>query len=336
MSYRQPKISVCIPTYNGKQFLPRAIESVLAQRSRHFELIVSDDASDDGTVGVCHDYRDPRLRVFRSNARLGQARNWNRCLELATGEYVVLLHADDELLPGYVERAAAILDANEDVGLVHCTVQHIDAASNPLGLQQLFDEDRVDRDDIVLRRLLLDGCVVNPAGVMVRREAFDTAGRFSEQIVWGVDWHMWIRVALRWSVGYLAEPLARYRQHPGSGTTAVMTNGRNARDERWAAEDLFDLIRRTRPDLYELKPQAIEGVAHRTWCAAETMCSAGDMVSARAGVRNAVRIWPRMALQSKAWGLWVATFVGYDWFIKAHAGKQRFTHALIRLAPKGR
>jgi glycosyltransferase involved in cell wall biosynthesis len=328
-----PRVSVCIPSYNAARFLPAAIESVLAQEFADFELVVSDDASSDDTVAVCAHYTDPRFRFVRSADRLGQAGNWNRCVELARSEYVILLHADDELSRRYLERAVAVLDAHDEVGLVHCAAQHIDEIGNPLLLQTLLDEDLVDRCDVVLRRLLLDGCVINPAGVMVRRRAYERAGPFTDRIVWGVDWHMWIRVALQGPVAYLAEPLARYREHGHSGTSAVMASGRNARDEKWAIEDLFDRVRETRPDLYELKVPALRGVAHRTWCFAETMCELGDMGAARVGLRNALGIWPGMIAQPRVVGLWAATYTGYRWFAAVHALKRWLARTLTGRRP---
>src|SRR5436305_739298 len=188
-----PKVTVCMPAYNAGPYIGRAIESVLCQRFDDFELVVCDDASSDETLEVCRQYDDARLRVERSEHRLGQSGNWNRCLELARGDYVILLHADDELRPAFLEQAVRALDENEDVGLVHCTVQHVDETGSPLTIQKLFEADTVDRDEVILRRLLLEGCIINPAGVLVRRSAFVAAGPFTDRIVWGVDWHMWIR-----------------------------------------------------------------------------------------------------------------------------------------------
>ena len=333
MSGSAPKVSVCVPAYNAAPYLPAALDSVLAQTFGDFELIVSDDASRDETPEICARYTDPRFQAVRSEERLGQAGNWNRCVELASGEYVILLHADDELLPLYLEQAVAVLDANPDVGLFHCSVRHIDEAGNPGDLQQLFDADTIDRDELTLRHLLLDGCVISPAGVTVRRTIYDRVGEFTDQIVWGVDWHMWIRIALDSPIAYLNKPLARYREHGTSGTTSVMSSGRNARDEMWMMNDIFSLIGRTRPDLAELKPQAIHGVAHRTWCFAESMCELGEMNAARVGVRNAVRIWPAMARQPKVWGLWAATYTGYRWFATAHSVRQSVARRLRRAAP---
>lgn len=320
---RAPKVSVCVPAYNAAAYLPAAIESVLSQSFGDFELVVSDDASSDATPTVCGRYLDQRFRVVRSDERLGQSGNWNRCLELARGEYVILLHADDELRPGYLERVVALLDANEDVALVHCDVQHIDSDGAPLDLQRLFDEDRVDREGVVLRRLLLDGCVINPAGVTVRRSAYEAVGPFTAEVIWGVDWHMWIRLALRFPVAYLATALAAYRQHGQSGTSAVLSSGRNASDETWVIDDVFALIAAERPELSGLRAQARRGIAHRTWCLAEQMCRAGDVAAARVGLRKTIAVSPAAIFQARVWGLWAATFVGYDWFARAHEAKAR-------------
>src|SRR5205085_11637457 len=132
--------------------------------------------------------------------------------------------------PAFLARAAAVLDAHSEVGLVHSAVQHINTDGSPRDVQWLWNEDRVAPQGELLRRLLLDGCVVNPAGVMVRRTAYENVGDFTDRIVWGVDWHMWARIAMRHSTAYLAEPLARYRHHAQSGTSGVMATARNGTD----------------------------------------------------------------------------------------------------------
>src|SRR5262249_10962000 len=164
-----PKVSVCIPTYNSGHYLGAAIESVLSQEFADYELVICDNASTDETPLICRRYNDPRVRHVRFEQLVGQAANWNRCLELAQGEYVTLLHADDLLSPAFLPCAVAVLDAHREVGLAHCAVRHIDQGGAPLFLQQLYDKDCIDAEGQTLRKLLLDGCVVNPAGVMARR-----------------------------------------------------------------------------------------------------------------------------------------------------------------------
>src|SRR5262245_53656708 len=96
-------VSVCIPTYNTARYLPTAVESVLAQEYRNYELVICDDGSTDNTPELCKQYDDPRVRYVRTPGKSGQGGIFNRCLEEARGELVTLLHADDYFLPGFLE-----------------------------------------------------------------------------------------------------------------------------------------------------------------------------------------------------------------------------------------
>jgi glycosyltransferase involved in cell wall biosynthesis len=325
-----PKVSVCIPTYNTAKYLPEAIESALKQEYADFELVVCDNASTDGTPELCQRYADPRLRYVRHEQLVGQAENWNRCLDLARGDYVILLHADDVLLPPFLSRAAEVMGRDAAVGLVHCAVQHIDPDGAPMCVHRLYDEDRIDPGEVRFRQLLEQGCLINPAGVLVRRTIYEAVGRFTTEIVWGVDWHMWLRASLRGPVGYLAEPLALYRQHPHSGTSGVMATGRTGPDELWAMEDVFRGIPAARKDLLALRRRARARVAHRTWCHAEAMCRAGFPAAARVGIRKAVAIHAPILLRPSVWGLLAATYVGYGWFERIRGWKRALT-----LSPAG-
>lgn len=313
-----PKVSVCVPSYNGAAYIEATIASVLAQSFTDFELVICDNASTDATRDICSSVTDPRFRYVRFDELVPQGANWNRCVSLARGELVILLHADDVLRPSYLQRAVGVLDANPDVLLVHSATQYIDTTGKPTGELRLFADDLVDRDGIILRRLLLEGCVINPAGVLVRRTAFQAAGPFTDAVVWGVDWHMWLRIALAGPVAYLAEPLALYRVHPQSGTSNLLPTARNARDEQWVMNDIFRIIETARPDLLPLRTSAMRQVAHRTWCIAEDACRQSKMQSARAGIRHAVRISPLMLLRPRVWALWLATFFGYEMFEELH------------------
>ena len=135
MSETAPTVSICIPAYNAAQFLPRAIETALGQEFGELEVVVVDNASTDNTREVCEGYRDPRFR-YEYEGTPGQASAWNRCVEEATGKYVILLHADDELRPQFLARAVEILESNGDVGLVNCAVEHIDESGAHLQLQR--------------------------------------------------------------------------------------------------------------------------------------------------------------------------------------------------------
>jgi glycosyltransferase involved in cell wall biosynthesis len=96
-----PGVTFAIPFYKGVEYLERAIGSVFAQQSPHWVLLVCDDSPDGAGEQVLKKRTDPRIRYIRNTRTLGMAENWNCCLKIAETELVTLLHADDELLPGY-------------------------------------------------------------------------------------------------------------------------------------------------------------------------------------------------------------------------------------------
>lgn len=320
-----PKVSICVPSYNSARFLGETIESALAQQFADYELIICDNASTDETPELCRRYSDPRLRYIRFDQLVGQAANWNRCLELATGEYLILLHGDDVLAPHYLSRAVEALDQHPEAGMLFCCAEHIDAHGGHLHFQRAYSDDRIEPGEAVAQRLLLEGCYINPAGVLVRKSAYEAVGQFTEKILWGVDWHMWTRLALHAPVAYLAEPLSGYREHGQSGTSGVMSTARNASDERWMFGDLFTHWLPAGSPLRELRKQIDHGIAHRTWCFAEEMCATGFPAAARAQLRAAFRTRPAIATEARFWLLWVATYCGYQWFRRAHTLRKRMS-----------
>jgi len=113
---RAPRASIGLPVRNGEQSIGRAIESVLGQSFGDLELVISDNASTDATLELCRSYaeRDPRVRVFPNEENIGLLRNYNRVVELSTGEYFRWLGADDWLEPRYLEKTIAVLDARPE------------------------------------------------------------------------------------------------------------------------------------------------------------------------------------------------------------------------------
>ena len=95
-----PKVSVLIPTFRYARFLPAAVDSVLAQEFRDFELLISDDASGDGSAEIIRSYaaRDPRIRFHIHPGNIGMVSNWNWCLGEARGDHVKFLFGDDCLV----------------------------------------------------------------------------------------------------------------------------------------------------------------------------------------------------------------------------------------------
>ncbi|MGQ9889999.1 MAG: glycosyltransferase family 2 protein, partial [Aggregatilineales bacterium] len=116
-----PLVNIGLPVYNGGERVRRAIDSLLAQDYPNFELIISDNASTDGTWDILQEYaaRDPRIRLYRNARNIGMTRNFNRVYELATGEYFMWAAHDDRWEPGFISTCVQYLLAHPDVAMCY-------------------------------------------------------------------------------------------------------------------------------------------------------------------------------------------------------------------------
>jgi glycosyltransferase involved in cell wall biosynthesis len=140
-----PSISIGLPVFNGEQFLREAVESILAQDFTDFELIISDNASTDGTRDICENYArwDSRIRYSRLPENLGAANNYNRVFELSSGKYFKWAAHDDVLYPRFLSRCLTVFkESREDVSLVHPSAEFIDVKGNIIGP----DRDKMHAD----------------------------------------------------------------------------------------------------------------------------------------------------------------------------------------------
>ena len=214
-------VSVCVPTYNGAAFIEEALRSILDQTYQDFELLVVDDGSTDATLDIVQSFSDPRIQVHRNPERLGIPANWNRCLELAGGEFVCLFHQDDVMLPENLECKVQLLSADETVGFVHSGVEALVDESAPSSFANWIEdatEDTVFDGLEYFRTLLLRGNRVCAPTVMARRHALLEQGGFDKDLGFACDYAMWLRLCLTYRVGFLARPLIRYRWHGGNAS----------------------------------------------------------------------------------------------------------------------
>jgi glycosyltransferase involved in cell wall biosynthesis len=124
----KPLVSIAIAAYNRAHLIGRTLDSLLRQSVADFELIISDDASSDGTRQVCERYAnaDPRVRYSRNDSRLGLAKNCSHVLSLTSGEFVVLAGDDDVYEPNFLDRLLAEMRRYPTVSLAACRIDLID------------------------------------------------------------------------------------------------------------------------------------------------------------------------------------------------------------------
>ena len=218
-----PKISIGLPTFNRREYLLEAIGSALAQTYTEIEIIVSDNASTDGTWEALQAFRDPRLRLLRHEHNLGMTGNFNATLAAATGEYFLLLSDDDLLEPTAIERLSApLLDDGADLGISWCPSTIIDSA----GLK-LWDTDAGPaRESSVslIQMLWLGQRGPRLASVLERTADARLVGGYDEaRFGMLCDTGNWGQIVLRYPMAAcIAEPLVRYRVHPSSGTGSAV------------------------------------------------------------------------------------------------------------------
>ena len=129
-----PRVTVGMPVFNGEEFLAQALDSVLAQTFKDFEVVISDNASTDRTEEICGSYasRDSRVRYYRAEINRGAAWNHNRVFQLARGEYFKWWSHDDLCAPEFLGHCVAVLDADPGVVLCFARTQMVDAKRQPL------------------------------------------------------------------------------------------------------------------------------------------------------------------------------------------------------------
>jgi len=237
------RVSIVIPTHNMANYLPVALDTALGQDYPNTEIVVVDDGSTDDTAEIIRPYL-PHVRYFRQQQQ-GVAAARNRALELAQGDYVRFLDADDALCPDSLAPQVDLLDRYPQVALVYGQAHVVDADGT---VQGLFGPPRaraaatVTPSTLAFRRLLR-GCDICASTVMVRRAALQRVGPFQPAAVPGEDWDVWLRIAAYFDQAYISRPLAYYRIHRNSATAAytvasVADSHRNTLRALFARPDL--------------------------------------------------------------------------------------------------
>jgi len=202
------QISLIIPTFNYSKFISETLESVFAQTVQPGEILIVDDGSTDDTESVVSSFGERVRYVRQDNAGVCAARN--RGVAETTGDLVVFLDADDILEPTFLEKLLSRYGEDPEIGLVHTGVRLFDSETG-----ETISEDLAGGENGVDINLLLWEVPHFPAPgiILVTREAFEAVGGFDVRQKVGEDWDLCYRVARKYKVGFVPEPLINYRIH---------------------------------------------------------------------------------------------------------------------------
>lgn len=229
-----PKVSILIPVFNRKRFIVESVQSALSQVFTDFEVVVVDNASDDGTWEICQQFAavDLRVRVFRNESNLGPVRNWMRCVEEARGEFSKILFSDDclaanclsEMVPVLEDPAIAFVYSAARVGMTieEAAVSYASTASPWLSASQY------------LNLVLIGEAPVSPGAILFRTSDLvaNLHTQFPTSTVRPFEWHgagpdlmISLLTARNYSlVANIPVPLVYFRAHNESFTAANSNN----------------------------------------------------------------------------------------------------------------
>jgi hypothetical protein len=206
-----PRVSVIMAVYNGEHWLGISMPSVLEQDFRDFEFVIVDDCSTDTTAALVHGYGDPRVVYVRNERNLGQTASLNRAMELARGDVIARIDADDLWLPGKLGKQMRFLDAHPDVVVLGTWATRIDLEGRSLGP----NNSPLSRAEVTAR--LLRGVPVCHVSVVMRRAAALAAGAYPERYRFAADFGLWSAMARAGGViTNIPERLTCYRENPAT------------------------------------------------------------------------------------------------------------------------
>ncbi len=275
------KVSICIPVYNGANYLRECMESVLAQTYTDFEVVVADDCSTDETCEIALGFSDPRVKLHRSDRNRGLAANFNHAVSFASGEYVKVLCHDDSLDKTCLERQVEMLEQSPQAVMATSGFRLVDGSGRTVRTLSYLDSPRLlNYGEVVAGTFVTGNLPGPPAAGLIRRSALQKAGQYCEALPQVLDLDMWLRLATQGLVGYLPEPLCSYRYHPQAGTS----------QHRRSGIVRSDLLSITRTMLSTVTPSFL------TRRIAWGRISGSFLIQAATGVRHGYLRWPLSAV----------------------------------------
>ena len=276
-----PVLSLIIPAYNVEDFIVPAINSVLTQSFKDFEVIVVNDGSTDATEERVQKISDDRVvLISRENGGLSAARNTG--IRAARGRYIALLDGDDVWYPEYAMRHVSAFDADTTLGISYNYFAYLNEQGDPTGQFLISRKACPSLEQLICRNHI--GC----GNVVVRRKCFEQAGLFDERLRACEDIEMWVRILHRtnYHARLIPEVLTGYRVR---STSLTMQFEHQVQSARMAADIIKEEV----------------GISQRLWCrfvaeayriASRKALSNGQMDDARKLLGEALRLCPRLFL----------------------------------------
>lgn len=208
------KISVIMPVYNGEKYLKEAIDSVLSQTFKDFELIIINDYSTDSTIDIINSYSDKRIVLINNEENLGIAKTLNKGIDISKGKYIARMDADDICYLHRLERQYNFMERNRDIGMCGSNVEVFTNDTIRLHVcPQQHNEIKVLQ--------IFNSAFTHPA-VMIKKEILDKYNLRYDEFYEGMeDYELWIRMSRVTKLANIDEVLLKYRSHSNQVTKNI-------------------------------------------------------------------------------------------------------------------
>ena len=208
----KPVLSVIMPVYNAEPYVAEAIQSILNQTFKDFEIVIINDGSDDSSKIIIKSFNDSRINYFENAQNKGIAFSRNRGLELSRGEFIGMLDADDIAYPSRFEKQITFLRRNKDYGMIGSWVTFIDENSKKLpgGWKLKAKPEEIPS-------IMLFNNYFTQSSVLIRKQSLNNINYVSGFDI-GEDYLMWLEISKKTKVWNLQEYLVMYRVHTKSIT----------------------------------------------------------------------------------------------------------------------
>ncbi len=233
-SDNNPEVSIVIPCYNHGAYIQEALNSVLEQTFKHYEIIIVDDGSSFETKSILQQIRHPLVRIiYQKNAGPSAARN--RGARECKGRYILFLDADDKIDFGYLAECYSILEANQEIGIVYCKAEFFGKKKGMWNLPP-YSLDEMLKNNIIF------------ISALFRRELFENVGGFDESLVVGYeDYDFWLSIIETGCAVYqIDKVMFYYRKH-----FQKRQDSRQSRIERLEQFAILRKIQQKHQSLYE-------------------------------------------------------------------------------------
>jgi len=220
----QPLVSICIPVYNSARFLRKSLDSIVNQTYPNKEIIVSDNASTDGTEEIIKEYVE-NIKYHRNRRNIGAEANFSRCIELANGEFIAIYHSDDIYDKEIVARQIAYLNEHPDSGAIFTSAHIIDEEGNLIRNLHIPRELIKDKSyeynfEKVFRAIMKHGNFLICPSAMVKADIYknEIKNYRHDMFKSSSDLDVWLRILEKHNIGILPISLMNYRHSKTQGS----------------------------------------------------------------------------------------------------------------------